>query len=219
MSSYAEAQEQIREAAENQAEVLHLSDLDKFPPELFELECLRSLNLHAIMPREVVPSELSQLSNLQSLWLSGYAFKTLPQMIYNLTNLRELVIIDCDLIGFSPEIAQLTELRGLFVEFNWWFEELPPEIGRLVHLEELVINACRMRAFTPEICQLTNLRKLWLSGNGLQALPAEIGQLTNLQLLDLNRNQLENIPPEIDQLTDPDLALDLSRNQIGRAHV
>ena len=71
---------------------------------------------------------------------------------------------------------------------------LPPEIGQLTNLTGLYLNKNQLTALPPEIGQLINLTGLYLNKNQLTALTPEIGQLKNLAHLSLGRNQLTVLP-------------------------
>lgn len=97
-----------------------------------------------------LPTEVTQLQNLQILVLSFNHLRALPLKITQLQNLKELYLNSNQLITLPPEIAQLQNLQILVLSFNQ-LHTLPPEIGNL-----------------------RNLRTLSLDNNPLQTPPQEI---------------------------------------------
>ncbi|MEO0407487.1 MAG: COR domain-containing protein [Cyanobacteria bacterium P01_A01_bin.135] len=145
----------------------------------------------------ILPTEIGQLTNLQSLYLIGNQLSSLPAEIGQLTNLQSLYLSDNQLSSLPAEIGQLTNLQSLGLIGNQ-LSRLPAEIGQLTNLRSLDLSGNQLSSLLTEIGQLTNLRSLYLIGNQLSNLPAEIGQLTNLQSLHLSDNPaLQDPPPEV----------------------
>jgi len=111
----------------------------------------------------------------------------------------DLYLGELNLITVPPEIGQLSNLQGLFLQVNQ-LTNLPSEIGQLNNLEVLSLDSNQLTTLPSEIGQLNNLQVLSVSGNQLTNLPSEIGQLGSLQELWLGGNQLTNLPSEIGQL-------------------
>ena len=104
----------------------------------------------------------------------------------------------------SPRLAQLSELKGLFLYGNALMGMIPPELGQLIHLEHLnLIGNALTGPIPPELGQLTQLRTLGLEFNELTgAIPPELAQLSELKELHLGYNALTGpIPPELGQLS------------------
>jgi internalin A len=164
----------IEEARVSGATELDLSDLGltELPPELWQLNNLRWLNLFYNQLTNL-PSEIGQLTKLQALWLNGNSLRELP-----------------------PEIGQLNQLGVLLIQSNQ-LSSLPPEIGKLESLISLKLYDNELSELPPEIGHLTNLKELELSWNPLKSLPPEIGQLSSLCYLDLSNTQLSQLPYEL----------------------
>lgn len=209
-----------------------------------------------------LPSSMSRLTALETLSLEGDA-KTMPTgfgyfrglhvlnldytkipsispEIWQLTQLRELEIEGCvGLESWTPDIANLQELRLLSLAYVSDIIELPQEIGSLTKLTYLSFREIRVHEFPTWIFQLHGLRTLILDlyvlnppdkfpaaisqltalekldlSHGYDeypgfALPSAIGQLTRLTFLYLIENSFNSLPPEIGNLISLN-ALDLS---------
>jgi Leucine-rich repeat (LRR) protein len=108
----------------------------------------------------------------------------LPDELFELTHLDELIIMDNLLENIPPEITSLQAMTRLCLFYNE-ISTLPPEIGDLINLTHLDVSC-----------------------NKLESLPEEIKKLKNLVYLDLRFNNLP-IPKEIlEQIDKPDLILD-----------
>jgi internalin A len=159
-----------------------------------------------------LPSEIGQLTQLQSLTLGLNSLTTLPEEIGELTHLRLLDLGGNQLTTLPPEIGQLNRLESLYLRENR-LTALPPEIGQLPQLQLLDLLNNKLITIPREIGQLSRLRSLDLMDNDLTALPSEIGQLPQLQSLDLRSNYLTTLPPEIGQLSHLQV-LNLSGNRL-----
>ncbi|KIC75513.1 hypothetical protein DB42_AA00010 [Neochlamydia sp. EPS4] len=159
-----------------------------------------------------LPSEICQLSKLQTLDLNQNQLTALPAEICLLSQLRALVLSQNQLTALPAEICQLSQLQRLYLNQNQ-LTSLPAEICQLSQLQMLELNQNQLTSLPTEICQLSQLQWLDLSQNQLTSLPAEIGQLSNLVRLRLNQNQLTSLPAEIGQLYQLQ-ELDLRENQL-----
>ncbi len=189
------------------------NQLSQLPSELWQLTYLQSLNFHANQLNRV-SQEIGQLTHLQSLDLSSNQLTQLPPEIRQLTSLQSLDLSSNQLTQLPPEIGQLTSLQSLNLSSNE-LTQLPPEIGQLTYLQSLDLSSNHLTEFPPEIGQLTILQSLYLINNHLSELPPEIGQLTHLQSLYLINNHLSQLPPEIGQLTYIQ-SLDLINNHLSQ---
>lgn len=111
-----------------------------------------------------LPESLGQLTQLESLDLSGNQLTALPEWLSQLTWLRSL--------GLSGN--QLTTL--------------PESLGQLTQLEYLELSGNRLMALPASLIRLTQLRYLNLSGNRLTTLPASLGRLDSLGTLEVESN-------------------------------
>ena len=129
-----------------------------------------------------------------------------------------LDLYDNALAGEIPaEIAQITNLRELYLDSNSLTGEIPASLGRLTRLEQLWLGENSLKGAIPKaLGQLERLRTLDLSGNALTyGIPAELGNLGDLRNLYLDNNSLTGrIPPDFGELTSLE-SINLSGNPIA----
>ncbi|MBM0740419.1 leucine-rich repeat domain-containing protein [Phormidium sp. CLA17] len=203
----------IQQAAKNGVTRLDLSDrgLTFLPSELWQLTSLQSLNLSRNKLISL-PDEISQLISLSRLELSRNKLTSLSRQIGQLTNLISLTLRENRLAILTPELCQLTNLITLDLRGNQ-LVNLPGEFKQLINLQSLDLSSNQKIVLPDEFEQLTHLRKLSLSSNQLTSFPTEITQLTNLHTLALNGNQLTSLPSIIAKLTNLNV-LGLSGNRL-----
>ncbi|WP_052436066.1 leucine-rich repeat domain-containing protein, partial [Neochlamydia sp. EPS4] len=151
--------------------------------------------------------------NTTALDLSGVGLTYLPPEICQLSQLRGLYLNQNQLTSLPVEIGGLSQLQELHLNQNQ-LTILPAEIGQLFQLQELHLNQNQLTTLPAEIGQLSHLQKLNLNSNQLTTLPAEIGQMSQLQELYLTQNQLTSLPAEIGRLSQLEW-LDLNQNQLA----
>jgi len=88
-----------------------------------------------------IPDELTFLTNLIEINLSGLYSSHLPQNIGQLTNLTKLSISHSNLIALPDSIGQLSNLTELFINESK-IKELPDSISQLTSLNKLFISRC-----------------------------------------------------------------------------
>ena len=189
------------------------------PPELGNLENLRTLDLSINPLSGEIPPELGNLQNLEVLdFLASQLSGEIPPELSKLSKLQFLKLSDNELSGpIPPELGNLHNLRWLDLGINQLSGEIPPDLGNLHNLEELKLKSNELSGPIPEkLGDLDNLEELNLSGNQLSGpIPPELGNLANLLSLDLINNQLSGeIPPELGNLQNLRL-LDLGINQLS----
>lgn len=183
-----------------------------------------------------LPPQISQLGDLERLYLIHNELVTLPADISHLVSLTELDVRHNYLTALPPEIGDLGKLEELYLDENI-LDTLPPEIGNLRRLrildldgnhitvlpdgffglrslEQLDLRNNRLTSLPSGIGRLTNLRRLYLDNNKLIHLPPEIGQLTRLEKLELDGNQLRELPREIIQLLSRPITISIDRNPL-----
>jgi internalin A len=165
------------------------------------------------MNLSMVPSEIGNLTNLNSLDLRSNQIKTLPESIGNLTNLNSLDLKSNRLEILPESIGNLIELESFDLRGNR-LKTLPESIGNLESLTSIPLWGNQLNTLPESIGNLTNLEYLHLWGNQLNTLPESIGNLFKLKLIDLWNNQLKILPKEIGKLTNL-ILLNLLDNQLN----
>ncbi|PWA46872.1 protein kinase-like domain-containing protein [Artemisia annua] len=162
----------------------------------------------------------------------------------NCTNLEELVLYNCNLIGVLPisignlsnqlrilslsdnqlygnlpsSISSLIGLTTLRLEFNRFKGKIPTTIGKLQKLQDLELYDNQFSGPIPDaIGNLSLLIKLYLFSNKLEGhIPSSLGNCEKLNGLDLSFNRLSgNIPKQLLQLPSLTYFLDLSNNNLS----
>lgn len=156
------------------------------------------------------------LAQLESAYLSGNGFTTLPQEIAKFTSLTELnlannqltelpvllialdQLVSLDLAGNSltglPNLLSLpSSLKSLNLAHNG-FSTLPTSMLHLSGLTELDLADNFLTALPPVFSQLNEMVHLNLSQNQFAILPIELQSLSNLQTLMFENNLLSILP-------------------------
>lgn len=112
---------------------------------------------------------------------------SLPDELFQLTELRELTIKGCRLCRLNSDIQKLRHLRYLNLDKNKLLR-LPAEIGKLSELSMLIVSRNILETFPDEICRLKKLSYIDAWGNPLYILPESISALNkSLNTLDLRQ--------------------------------
>ena len=129
---------------------------------------------------------------------------SIPADIAQLTDLRLLYLRDNELKGEIPtELGTLTNLKWLSLSDNQLTGSIPIELGNLANLERLFLQNNKLSGPVPtELGNLKSLRWLYLSHNELHgSIPSELGELPRLEWLHLSHNKLSGpIPSEFEGL-------------------
>ncbi|MEE1964612.1 leucine-rich repeat domain-containing protein [Allomuricauda taeanensis] len=174
--------------------------LKVLPTEVGNLTKLESLNLSS-NELTSIPAEIGNLTALEYLYLDDNKLETIPTEIWGLTKLKSLNLSSNELTSIPAEIENLTALEYLYLSSNE-LKSIPAEIRGLRALESLSLNNNELKSIpAAEIGNLTKLKRLGLQDNYLTSIPASIGNLTKLESLDLSSNELTSIPAEIGNLT------------------
>ncbi|MEM6835659.1 MAG: COR domain-containing protein [Cyanobacteria bacterium P01_C01_bin.120] len=152
-------------------------------------------------------------SNATELNLSGLRLTSIPESIFQLTQLTRLSLNQNWLIELPKDLGKLKSLVRLSLDDNKLIA-VPSELGKLSNLTRLDLNKNQLSVVPKEIGHLENLVELYLDQNRLISVPSELGQLSNLNRLSLDQNRLTSIPPELCQLINL-TALYLDQNQLN----
>jgi len=202
MAPYRRAEEKIEEVRWSGANELdlrgyddELSKLTELPESMGQLTQLESLNLSGNHLRSL-PESMGQLTQLQSLDLSGNQLRSLPESLGLLTALKQLYIHHNQFPSLLRVIFQIKGLSGFYAA-GLKLKSLPAEIGQLLELEELFLGDNQLVTLPPEIGNLKSLKSLYLVQNHLVNLPPEIRNLTSLTHLYLHGNPGLQLPEDV----------------------
>ena len=148
----------------------------------------------------VIPVDLSQLTELQDLWLQLNKLSgEIPVGIRQLNKLRTLYLNGNQLSGSIPsELSSLSELVGLNLNQNQLSDEIPKSMGMLSNLTHLNLAGNKLTGNIPdEIGDLIKLTSLGLSANLLSGpIPLSLGNLHGLLLLYADNNAFSGFVPD-----------------------
>jgi hypothetical protein len=128
--------------------------------------------------------------------LSMQNLKSIPPELCLMTNLKELMLRDNELVSLPVELSRLTKLTSLRMSCNK-LESIPSELCSLPNLRELYLHKNKLRSLPVEMGQLTTLIRLDLEYNKLESMPSELSLLTKLQMLCVDKRQLQFVPPSL----------------------
>ena len=112
---------------------------------------------------------------------------SLPEELFQLTELRELTVKGCKLNRLNQNIGKLTHLQYLNLDHNKILR-LPETIGNLTDLRTLVISRNILEELPESIGNLHQLSTIDAWGNPLYVLPHSITNISRtLQVLDLRQ--------------------------------
>ena len=186
---------------------LHSNELTgSIPTELGDLANLEKLLLHNNDLTGTIP-DLSSLSTLKMLWLSGNDLgrdEGIPTWLNSMSNLESLNMWGNRMGGAIPDLSGMTSLKLLKLQSTDLTGEIPASIGEMDSLSGLYLHKNSLSGEIPEeLGQLTNLRRIWLHSNDLTGeIPSELSGMISLVDLNLRDNRLSGpIPAEIGAMT------------------
>ncbi|KAK4301948.1 hypothetical protein Pmani_025938 [Petrolisthes manimaculis] len=157
---------------------------------LLHLPMLQTLYLQSNnLADDGLPKDLSVLSSLRELNLSGNKFSRVPPQLYEMVSLRYLYLGSNEITEVLPDIKALQNLQVLHLGGNR-LETVPDELGELHQLGALILCDNQLRRLPRVISNLTRLRSLLLHKNNLCCLPVGIVKLRGLMELSLRDNPL-----------------------------
>ncbi len=174
---------------------------------------VRSLELQGFGLKGTLPPQLSRLTELRSLNLSGSYYGIggnsltgpIPPEWSQLSKLRSLCLTGNLLSGPIPaELGGLSQLKFVALTNNHLSGSIPPRLGGINLFQFTLARNNFSEEIPPELGGFPQLDWLDLSGNQLTGeIPSELGGLARLMQLDLSDNQLTGgIPSEFANLPD-----------------
>lgn len=167
------------------------------PASIQNLKKLTALQLYGNALTGNIGSWIGDFTNLTNLDLSANQLTgPIPPEIVKLRKLTTLNLYTNQLTGAIPDIANMTTLVGLSLQFNRLTGNIEPWIGNLTNLSKLDLAGNLLTGSIPP--QIANLRKLsWLHlfGNQLTGTIPDFRNLTTLTYLSLKANNLSGTIP------------------------
>ncbi|XP_013402510.1 leucine-rich repeat protein SHOC-2-like [Lingula anatina] len=172
------------------------SDLPSLSPSIGLYTRLRVLYLTGNKLQNL-PRELAKLRNLELLRLGNNCFRLIPDVVYQLTELRSLDMSNnrLETQGITGNIKKLTKLESLVLNANE-IRELNIGIFDLEHLIFLDASHNPISAIPKAVQKLKKLEYLRLKMCRLQALPEELGDLPRLETICVSENMISKVPAE-----------------------
>jgi Leucine-rich repeat (LRR) protein len=140
-------------------------------------------------------------------------YRSIESALQNPDKVFRLHLVRLKLREVPAEVFQLKNLRELVLDKNK-ITMLPDEIAQLENLEVLSCSHNQIDSITPAMLQLKMLTKLDLSDNLLGSVPENIDHLTELQYLILWDNPIYYYPNSLGDLKKLKV-LDILNNQLN----
>ncbi|KAA6309504.1 hypothetical protein EZS27_039015, partial [termite gut metagenome] len=152
---------------------------------------------NAIDTLDEIPDELYELTDLEELILSHISISKFANKINKLTKLRILEIYDTEFTEFPSELIGLESLENLSMRSDRLIE-IPKELNTWNTLTYLNLGECtnikNLNGLPP------NLLYLWIDGNGFEYFPNKIFELKNLSKIVIRHFKLKELPKGIFEL-------------------
>ena len=157
---------------------------------------LRELHFENVEMSSISLSSFMNLSSvLTSITLNNCLLRgKLPDHIFRLPNLRELILTDNPELTWSfPMVNWSTPLTYLDVSRTVYSGELPKSIGKMKFIQHLFMSECKFNGSIPAwLGNLTQLIDLDLSINNFSGeMPSSISNLFVLSYFDLRSNNIQ----------------------------
>ncbi|MCP4521493.1 MAG: leucine-rich repeat protein [Cytophagales bacterium] len=136
---------------------------------------------------------LENKGEIKHLDLSQQGLTEIPQEIYSLYNLEELILTNNQLTILPDALFSLPKLKQLNLKKNK-IKEIPSSILQASSLEVLNFNFNQLTELPKELFEVTTLTDLYFSHNQLKEIPFVINNLKRLNSLNVRNNELEQLP-------------------------
>ncbi|WP_300355284.1 leucine-rich repeat domain-containing protein [Fluviicola sp.] len=140
-----------------------------------------------------IPYELYYDSTITKMSFFGNKITDIDPEITNLQNLEVLYLGRNQLKSFPKSICDLKNLKVLSLAYND-IDSIPDCICRLQNLERLFLSNNKLVFVSDSLGKLNKLEQLELNRNSIQKLPEDLGYLSSMQFLDLSFNNLNKLP-------------------------
>lgn len=161
---------------------------------------------------ETLPNKVFEFTNLIELDLGMNRLKALPNEFSKLSKIEALNLRGNDFGEFPPVISKLSNLKTLDIGENK-ISKLPDSIGQLKKIKTLELDENELKSLPKTLGKLEHLQHLNLEKNRLKILPQSLGNCRQLEVINLAHNRFSHFPEAVFTLTSP-LKLTLSNNKI-----
>jgi hypothetical protein len=146
-----------------------------------------------------LPPQIGSLDALKYLVLSDNLLDSLPEALWDLSDLVELDLGGNRIASLDARIGRLRSLLFLGLRGNG-LASLPDSLFELPQLETLLLAQNALDTLPEAVADLAFLGYLDLSGNALRTLPYTLAAMETLDTLDISGNLIESLPGTITQL-------------------
>jgi Leucine-rich repeat (LRR) protein len=168
-----------------------IANFSEIISEFTALESLRLMNTKVILEEP-----FDQLVNLKCLFLRSCGFQEIPEVVFKLKSLEELVIQYSEISEIPDDIKYLKKLKKLSLE-KCQILTVPDTICTLENLEQLSLWVNQINYLPQCITELQNLYDLCLTGNQLEHIPTSIYELKKMKILMIDANKIMYFPKEL----------------------
>ncbi len=114
--------------------------------------------------------DYGKIQEIKHVNLDGWGLKSIPQEVFNLSNIKSLSLEFNELTEIPDEISNLTSLKHLYLDYNL-LEVLPESIGRISSLKSLSIIYNNISYLPKSLRNLRKLRHIYVRGTNIAQVP------------------------------------------------
>ena len=172
--------------------------------EASEFCSVTTLSLHSVRFKGSIPSEMSDMKNLTTLYISGNNITSIHPDFWSSPALRTLDVSHNQITyNMDESICNAVSLVSADLTDNNFFGSIPDCISSLSTLNSLYLTNNNIDQAFPALAGLPFIFALYLENNRLKgSLPSVIAQMTTLGVLSMNANQMTgSLPTALGQMT------------------
>lgn len=147
-----------------------------------------------------IPFDLFLDTTITKMSFFGNKITEIDGEISNLQNLEVLYLGRNKMTSFPKAICELKNLKVLSLAFND-IDSIPDCICRLKNLERLFISNNKLVYVSDSLGSLRKLEQLDLNRNAIRKLPEDLGFLSGMQFMDLSYNNLQKLPDSMQYMS------------------
>lgn len=147
-----------------------------------EMKALGNIEFLKLDATQIMP-DITALTSLKGLIISGQSTETLPDYLSELPNLIWLDAAEIRLNTIPDCVFKLPLLRGVKLKPKSAMKQLPMLFDSLPQLEFLELLGCGITSLPENVTNLSKLKALSLESNKFVKLPKSFATLTNLDSL------------------------------------